>query len=670
MAEAKKFDAVTIVGLIAAVAILIGGNLYIRAQQEAQLKAWEAQQAAEAKRLAAEQAQMKKDDSAPKLTSADPATPKATETSVTKDAKDSEVARVPDITVATDLLTLEFTADGASIRKAKLNNAFIDPAKKQQKGLEILAEIEPGKLTGAMPVFEIGPSDPAKQSERTTYAADGSQKALSQRVWKLESDSGTFDANGSRKIVYSTVLSQKYTVTKTFTVHQKKRYLNIDVNVANNSEVPSSWSYQIYGPAGVLLDGPPENPKGSPYVTIRAEVAGRDAPVQGTAGNAPDVKTVDAATAAKQTEHAWISREQNLWGTVKNRFFNVMLISLDPSQLNKLSAIEIKHKPNDPDKRLNEPNTGILGFRKTTGAYEPSKSGEDKYALYLGPTNEAEFIETEAQLQPAQPLYLVSAMQYCDIGGWRWPRVDWVASKLMWLFQRLYSVLGNYGISVIFLTMLIKLALHPTQRKATVSMHKMQQLQPEIKKLQEKYKNQTSNDARMRQYREQQDLFKSAGVSPAGGCLPMLVQIPILSALYGIFNHAFEIRGAEFLWVKDLAQPDHLVQGLLPFWPNDLNLLPIIYLGLQLMQMKLAPQAPPSDDPAVEMNRKMMLYMPVFFTFMFYTMPSGLMIYFAASAVFSIIEAWYIKKYILAAPPSGPAGGDAANAPKLRVAKP
>src|SRR5205823_161368 len=158
------------------------------------------------------------------------------------------------------------------------------------------------------------------------------------------------------------------------------------------------------------------------------------------------------------------------------------------------------------------------------------------------------------------------------------------------VFHHLSRIFGNYGIAVILLTVLIKLCLHPTQRKATISMNKMQKLQPEMKKIQDKYKGQTSNEAKMKMYAETQDLYKKAGASPAGGCLPMFIQIPILSALYGIFSHAFEIRGATFLWIKDLSQPDHLAD--LPFWPHQLNLLPLIYLGLQMLQMKVAPQAP------------------------------------------------------------------------------
>jgi len=140
----------------------------------------------------------------------------------------------------------------------------------------------------------------------------------------------------------------------------------------------------------------------------------------------------------------------------------------------------------------------------------------------------------------------------------------------------------------------------------------------------------------MRSARKRWTSTAARAPNPAGGCLPMFIQIPVLSALYGIFSHAFEIRGAEFLWIRDLSQPDMLVQSL-GFWPHRLNLLPILYLGLQLLQMKIAPQQPKSDDPQAEMNRKMMSFMPIMLTFMFYAMPAGLML----TSRFSAISAFW-----------------------------
>jgi YidC/Oxa1 family membrane protein insertase len=658
MAEAKKFDPVTIIGLALALALFFGGQWWMTTKQRENQQRAQAEQAKldeERKRAEAEKPPVAPsgDGQKPVLTNGEKPAPNPSPAPA-----EAETPAAPDVTVKTDELTLTFTANGGSVRKALLNNAMIDPSKgriPENLGMEILSEIEPKKRSFDITRLDIGNPDLAKQSERFVFeTGEGEKRAPNLRVWKLESDSGDFDKDGVRKIVYSLTLPQKYTLTKTFSIQKARRYVTVDVAVKNDSGAPVSWMYTLLGQAGLLLDGPPEKPKSSPYVTIQAQLAGRSAAANGQRPDYPEVVNVDAATAAKANEKSYVSREENLWGSVKNRFFTAMFISLNPTQLNKLSAVEIKHKTEDDDKRLIEPNIGIAGQRKLSGTLESGQtSAADRYALYLGPTNEEQFEQVESELKPDQPLYLVEAVQYCDIFSWRWPRVDWIAGKLMLIFRHLSNLFGNYGIAVIFLTILIKLCLHPTQRKATISMNKMQKLQPEIKKLQDKYKNRTSNEDKMRLYQEQQDLFKKAGASPAGGCLPMLIQIPILSALYGIFNHAFEIRGAQFLWIRDLSQPDHL--ATLTFWPHTLNLLPLIYLVLQLLQMKFAPQAPKTDDPQQEMNRKMMGFMPIMFTFMFYGMPAGLMIYFATSAIFSIIEAWYIRKFLIKDPPEGSA---------------
>ena len=139
------------------------------------------------------------------------------------------------------------------------------------------------------------------------------------------------------------------------------------------------------------------------------------------------------------------------------------------------------------------------------------------------------------------------------------------------------------------------------------------------------------------------------------GCLPILVQMPIFFALYGAFSRAFEMRQAPFLYIKDLSQPDQL--SMLSFWPHELNLLPILYLGLMLYQTT---QTPKPTDPNQELNYKMGKVMPVVFSFLFYMMPSGLVLYFVASSIVGLIENWYIRKRFCHDGPLSPASGDGA----------
>ncbi len=671
MAKAKKIDAVTIIGLLLAVLILVGGNYYITSKRAAELRAWQLAQDAEAERRRIE-LEKNPPPAVEKIVpngEAQPVAPKEQQPPPPVQA-DSEPGDPGDIAVGGPQakLKLTFTARGAALKSAVLADQFSDPATKKVKGVETLAEIEAGKRTFGLPIFEIGPPEAERQSERTAFdQAAGPLRKLDQRMWKLDSNSGGFDAQGNWTLAYSTVLNQKFTVVKTFTVNQNTYHLFADIAVTNNSGAPVSFSYGLHGPAGILLDGPPDNPKGGAFVAIIAELAGRAAPPEGRAPEEPTIRQVDPGTAENGAEEKRsISMEQNLWGTVKNRFYMSALISADPKQTIKLRTIPIKHDPNAADKRYAEPNLGVLALRRTSPALENGKSSAaDRYALYIGPSNEGELATTADLIAPKGALYLEDAVHYCDIFGWRWPRVDWIARKMMWLFQRLYDLFGSYGLSVILLTLVIKSALHPMQRKMMVSMNKMQKLQPELKKIQEKYKGQTSTEARQKMMLEQQDLMRKAGASPVAGCLPMFLQIPIFSALYGIFNRAFEIRGAEFLWIKDLSQQDHLAS--LPFWPHELNLLPLIYMAVTILQTRVMP-TPKSDDPQQEMNRKMMQFMPIMFSLLFYRMPAGLVLYFAVSAIYGMGESWYIKNYLIKDPqPPSPGAAAASGKPPPAV---
>jgi len=658
MPPKRKFDAVQIAGLALAVAMLIGGNYYLRAEYERKRVAWVQAQEEQQKKDAAAQAQIKnatppnpgagQASAGPTPPTPAPAPAPAPGPTPAAPVTDTEPAPAPDVTVSTTELKLVFTAHGAALWKADLAQAHVDPANKSAPtGMELLTEIEPGKRAFGMPKFEIGPPEPERKAERQVLdAADGALKSLDRRVWRLDSNSNGFDANGVWTVSYSTALAQKYTVLKTYTIHQQGYCVELAISVANQSGAPVSYSYSLYGAPGVLLDGPAADPKGGGYVTIVAELGGRDAPPPGQPAGEPEVLPLWPDTAAKGVvEKCSLSKQENLWGGVKNRFYMAMLISMDPRQLIRISAVHIANKPNDPDKRLAEPNIGILGSRNDSEALDAGKtSAGDRYALYLGPSNAPQLEQAEAQLGLPQPVYLPLALQYFDMFSTTWPRVDFVARNMTVVFRALSRVFGNYGIGVILLTVLLKLCLHPLQRKMMVSMSKLQKLQPELKKLQEKYKNRTGAQDKQKMWQEQQDVMKKGGASYGGGCLPMFVQLPILTAVYGIFNRAFEIRGAEFLWIKDLSQADRAF--VLPFWPAELNLLPVIYAGLQFLQMRMTPQ-PKAADSQQEMQQKMMQYMPLVLSLMFYRMPSGLMLYFAASAIFSILETWYIRKFLL-----------------------
>lgn len=208
--------------------------------------------------------------------------------------------------------------------------------------------------------------------------------------------------------------------------------------------------------------------------------------------------------------------------------------------------------------------------------------------------------------------------------------------------QELFKVVKNYGIAIIILTLIIRLIFWPLTHKSSVSMAKMQKLQPEIQKLQKQYKDKPEE-----LNRRLMEIYSKNKVNPMGGCLPVLIQLPVLFALYSVFNSAIELRGAHFfLWIKDLSRPDTLFSlGFdLPFLGSNVNILPILMLLSMLWQMKIN-SAQSSSLQGV--NKFLMQYfMPVFMLILFYKLPSGLTLYFLFSNIFGIFQQMYTNKHL------------------------
>jgi len=192
---------------------------------------------------------------------------------------------------------------------------------------------------------------------------------------------------------------------------------------------------------------------------------------------------------------------------------------------------------------------------------------------------------------------------------------------------------GNYGWSIIILTVLINAAMFPLRHKSVVSMRRMQEIQPEVKAIQDRYaKLKVSDPARQKMNTELMNLYRERGVNPASGCIPMLLTLPVMLAFYGLLSEAVELRGAPFmLWITDLSARD-------PYYVT-----PILMGISQVIQQKMTPT---SMDP---MQQKMMMIMPIVFMFIFLSMPSGLVIYWFVSNLWAIGQQ-YLTNYIIGPP--------------------
>ena len=201
-----------------------------------------------------------------------------------------------------------------------------------------------------------------------------------------------------------------------------------------------------------------------------------------------------------------------------------------------------------------------------------------------------------------------------------------ISRTIIWGLNKLYSFFHNYGICIIILTIMIKIMLYPLTHSSMKSMKRMKDLQPHMDEIREQYK---SDPQKMN--REVMALYKKHKVNPLGGCLPMFLQLPIFFALFKTLNNAVELNGASFLWIKDLSAPDAV-----PIGPYFVNILPLIMGVTQFISQK--------QTITDKRQAQMMMFMPILFTFIFYNMPSGLVLYWLISNVLSIIQQSMINK--------------------------
>jgi YidC/Oxa1 family membrane protein insertase len=199
---------------------------------------------------------------------------------------------------------------------------------------------------------------------------------------------------------------------------------------------------------------------------------------------------------------------------------------------------------------------------------------------------------------------------------------SWLAVPLLGALKWVHGYIGNWGWAIIVLTILINVALFPLRHKSVVSMRKMQQLQPKLKAIQDRYaKYKVTDPERQKMNTEVMELYKQHGVNPASGCLPTLLTFPFLFGFYNMLGQSIEIRGADFAgWIHNLSAPD-------PYF-----ILPIVFGAIQVYQMKITPTA---GDPA---QQKVMMFMPVMFTVMSLSFPSGLVMYWLVSTVLAILQ--------------------------------
>ena len=246
----------------------------------------------------------------------------------------------------------------------------------------------------------------------------------------------------------------------------------------------------------------------------------------------------------------------------------------------------------------------------------------NRFAMFVGPKDVDLLRNVDPKLQ-----------QLID-WGWFGIIAKPIFLALHWLND---NWLHNYGWSIVVITVIINLVLLPLRFTSMKSQRKMQKLQPQIAAINAKYKGLSLRDPKKAQQNaEIMELYKKEGANPMSGCLPMFVQIPILYAFYKVLTVTIELRGAHWLWVTDLSQPEQLA----------IHILPIVMVITQFIQQQMTPN--PGVDPS---QAKMMKFMPLMFGFFFYSMSSGLVLYWLTSNLVGILQQWLVNRHMPMPPP-------------------
>lgn len=250
------------------------------------------------------------------------------------------------------------------------------------------------------------------------------------------------------------------------------------------------------------------------------------------------------------------------------------------------------------------------GVIVSAASVEPGKAVKVPMSLYSGPQDQERLQQLSATTAPGLDL----AVDY----GW----LTVIAYPLFWVLAWFYKLVGNWGYAIILLTILIKAAFYPLSAASYRSMAKMKVLAPKLQRLKEQY-----GDDRQRLHQAMMDLYKTEKINPLGGCLPIVVQIPVFIALYWVLLSSIELRQAPFiLWIHDLSKPD-------PYY-----ILPILMGLSMILQSRLSPTPP---DP---IQARMMQLMPIIFSVFFFFFPAGLVLYWLVNNIISIAQQWYITR--------------------------
>ena len=402
--------------------------------------------------------------------------------------------------------------------------------------------------------------------------------------------------------------------------------VDFSIRIENIGKAPLQWGKE--NQYGLTWQGGIARPSTQPQRLNSAHVAGTDGDME----SYPQMprKTLHYASIAKTAikkgntpipidgfETLWMNHVPKngvRWVGIDTKYF---LGAIRPHMPVKVALVGLSRIPGDSVDYIRP----AMGMEITLQDLNPGQIREDVFDLYVGPKEGPRLTAVDETLEDLIENYWLSSI------------VSPIAKLLLRLLQFFYRIVPNYGVGIILLTFLVRLLMYPLYHKQMASMKKMQQLQPQVAALRERYK-----DNPQELQRKTMEFYREHKVNPMAGCLTMLPTIPIFIALWGTFNQAIELRGAPFVWwIQDLSQPDQAFFLPLAGYIIPVNILPIMYCILMLWsQARQKIEAP---------NAAMMKVLPVVFTFLFWSIASGVILYFVVSMTVDTCQRIIIDKF-------------------------
>ncbi|NTV13604.1 MAG: membrane protein insertase YidC [Desulfobulbaceae bacterium] len=476
-----------------------------------------------------------------------------------------------EIAVENGLYAATVSESGGVIKKFRLKN-YRENLAADSIGMELIKD-------GAgrdLPLFFSWGTDPSRVSELPLYEAQPLVR----------------NSDGTIVLTMIGRLSSGLVITRTMTFRADNYLIDLNVEVTNSS------ASALQGSPYISLVGHPFTPNAKDGQFLF------NGPAVFMDGKREEVKVKKLAEDGPQTLAGKIS-----WTAYEDTYFMMAVAPSGTAVANPQSV------------RLTSEGGASVGnvLSGPAEVINPGTSRPYSYTVFFGPKKMADLKAAGHDFNQSVNF------------GW----FGIVAQPLLVMLLWFHKVVGNYGLAVILVTVMIKLLFWPLTHKGMKSMKGMQKLQPKLAQLREKYK-----DDKERMAQEQMSLYKTYKINPLGGCLPMLLQIPVFFALYRVLMQAIELRHAPFmLWITDLSAPERLAIGFDIPYLGGLPLLTLLMGGTMFLQQKMTPT--PAANPE---TAKVMMFMPVIFTFMFINFASGLVLYFFVNNLLQMVQQYFINR--------------------------